>query len=68
MFDNRVPRGALRACVLALCLAMPAVASAVDREKLLTEPGVYGTFAAFRIEADWGKLDPSTRMAHLTAL
>jgi len=47
---------------------MPAVASAVDREKLLTEPGVYGTFAAFRIEADWGKLDPSTRMAHLTAL
>lgn len=42
-------------------------ASAADRDKLLSEPGVYGTFAAFRIETDWGKLDQATRIAQLTA-
>lgn len=42
-------------------------ASAADRDKLLTEPGIYGTFVAFRIDDDWGKLEQSTRIAHLTA-
>ena len=36
--------------VLGCVTASPA--SAADREKLLSEPGVYGTFAAFRIETD----------------
>jgi chlorite dismutase len=42
-------------------------ASAADREKLLSEPGVYGTFAAFRIDDEWGRLDQQTRQAHLGA-
>jgi chlorite dismutase len=41
---------------------------AVERDKLLADPGVYGTFAAYRIDADWGKLEQSARIAHLTAL
>lgn len=42
-------------------------ASAADRDKLLSEPGVYGTFAAFQIDDEWGRLDQKTRRAHLTA-
>ncbi len=62
-----------RGFVMLLCLMglggwdVP-TASAADRDKLLTEPGVYGTFAAFRIDADWGKLEQPARIAHLTAL
>lgn len=56
------------ACVLVVCGCVTAsVALAADREKLLSEPGVYGTFATFRIDADWGKLEPATRIAQLTA-
>jgi chlorite dismutase len=49
------------------CLSVPIGAVAADRDKLLSEPGIYGTFAAFRIDADWGKLEHPTRIAHLTA-
>jgi chlorite dismutase len=48
-------------------LAMPGMAGAADRDKLLTEPGVYGTFAAFRIDPDWGRLAPAARITQLTA-
>lgn len=51
--------------LLAIAAAIPAYAA--DRDKLLSEPGVYGTFAAFRIDADWEKLDQPTRIAHLTS-
>ncbi len=44
-----------------------AVQAAADRDKLLTEPGVYGTFAAYRIDGDWGKLEHASRIAQLTA-
>ncbi|MDO9120106.1 MAG: chlorite dismutase family protein [Nitrospira sp.] len=54
------------ACVMFL-LGCVTAASASDRDKLLSEPGVYGTFAAFRIETDWGKLDQATRIANLTS-
>lgn len=37
--------------------------AAVDREKLLKEPGVYGTFAVFRMDEDWWKLDQAARRA-----
>jgi chlorite dismutase len=47
---------------------LAAPASAADPDKLLSEPGVYGTFAAFRIDADWGKLEQPARIAHLTTL
>lgn len=43
-------------------------AQAVDRDKLLSEPGVYGTFAAFRVDGEWGRLEQAARIAHLTAL
>jgi len=41
---------------------------AADRDKLLSEPGVYGTFATFRLDADWAKQDQATRIAQLTVL
>ncbi|MDH5741530.1 MAG: chlorite dismutase family protein [Nitrospira sp.] len=44
------------------------VYAGVDREKLLAEPGIYGTFAAFALDEDWGRLEPSTRIARLAAL
>ena len=37
-------------------------------EKLLTEPGVYGTFAAYSFDEEWAKEDEATRIAHLTVL
>jgi chlorite dismutase len=60
-----------RRCVLVLGLVLfgsgvaPA-AFAADRDKLLAEPGVFGTFAAYRIDPEWGKLDQPARIAHLT--
>jgi len=44
------------------------VMAAGDRDKLLSEPGVYGTFAVFSLEDGWGKQDLTTRIAHLTAM
>jgi len=49
-------------------LSMPMAAVAADREKLLADPGVYGTFAAFSLDADWGKQDLPIRIAQLTVL
>ena len=53
----------------ALCLAVSLVTSlvvcelhaAVDREKLLSNPGVYGTFAVFRLTPEWWKMDGDAR-------
>jgi chlorite dismutase len=42
--------------------------SAADREKLLTEPGVYGTFALFALNEEWAKQDPAMRIVRLTSL
>jgi chlorite dismutase len=59
----------MRLVVLVLIvLAMVPAVEAADRDKLLSEPGVYGTFAAFRLDADWGKQDQSLRIAQLTVL
>jgi len=57
-------------CVVLVCVVLaivPAV-EAADRDKLLSEPGVYGTFAAFSLDADWGKQDQVVRIAQLTVL
>src|SRR2546426_6531214 len=35
--------------------------AAVDREKLLKDTGVYGTFAVFKVDGDWWKLDKAAR-------
>jgi len=45
---------------MAVFAAQPAFA-AVDREKLLTEPGVFGTFAVFKVDDSWWKLDKAAR-------
>ena len=40
-------------------------ARAAEREKLLSDPGVYGTFAAFKVDMDWWKLERGrTRSGH----
>jgi chlorite dismutase len=44
------------------------VSAGVDREKLLTDSGVYGSFAVFALDDQWGKLDSSTRIARLATL
>jgi chlorite dismutase len=62
-------RGIGIACVVFLLGCVTAsTAPAADREKLLNDPGVYGTFAAFRIDPEWGRLEQSLRIAQLTAL
>ncbi len=64
-------RRKVRVCSLLLMAASmwaePSFAAA-DREKLLSEPGVYGTFATFRLNAEWAKEDQATRIAYLTVL
>lgn len=42
--------------------------AAADREKLLTEPGAYGTFAVVALNEEWAKQDPATRIVRLTSL
>ncbi|MGH7219353.1 MAG: chlorite dismutase family protein, partial [Nitrospiraceae bacterium] len=49
-------------------LMMVPTVEAADRDKLLSEPGVYGTFAAFSLDADWGKQDQTARTAQLATL
>ena len=51
-----------------LLVGLVSVAEAADRDKLLGEAGVYGTFAAFTLDDDWAKEDQATRIAHLTVL
>ena len=54
--------------VLFLGCVTASTAPAADREKLLSEPGVYGTFAAFRIDPEWSRLEQTVRIAHLTVM
>lgn len=47
---------------------IPSVHAEVDREKLLVETGIYGTFAVFGLDDEWGRLEPSARIARLATL
>ena len=61
----------MRARVVVLVLVALATGPAIeaaDRDKLLSEPGVYGTFAAFSLDGDWEKQDQVLRIAQLTVL
>lgn len=40
--------------------------AAPDRDKLLADPGVYGTFAAYSLNQDWAKRDGVTRISLLS--
>ena len=42
--------------------------AAAEREKLLADPGVYGTFAAYSFNEDWARKEGATRMALLPVL
>jgi chlorite dismutase len=41
---------------------------AADREKLLNEPGIFGTFAVFALDDAWMKQNQATRISQLTLL
>jgi chlorite dismutase len=54
--------------VLVLWLITVPAVKAADRDKLLSEPGVYGTFASYSLDENWGKQDQAVRIAQLTIL
>lgn len=60
-------RFVLMLCLCALSDAGMPMAWAIEKDKLLTEPGVYGTFVAYRIDLEWAKLEQPARIADLTA-
>ena len=51
--------------VIAFCLILmhEQQGQAADREKLLSDPGVYATFAAFKLDPEWWELDKEARDA-----
>ncbi len=50
--------------VLGLLALLPSGSEAgVDRDKLLKDPGVYGTFAVFQVDDEWWKLDKAAKAA-----
>ncbi len=61
----------IRTALCCLCVIggwCSSVSAGVDREKLLTDSGVYGSFAVFALDDQWGKLDSSIRIARLATL
>jgi len=56
-------RSLILASCLTLLLGAHAATAAVDREMLLKDPGVFGTFAVFKLDGDWGKLDKAARQS-----
>jgi len=48
-----------------LSLSSPTFIEAADRDKLLTDPGVYGTFAIFKVDEDWWKVEKAARASAL---
>lgn len=55
-------------CLFLVGLWYGPVSAGVDREKLLTDSGVYGSFAVFALDDQWGKIDSSIRIARLATL
>lgn len=49
------------ALLVSLILLSSISEAAVDRDKLLKDPGVYATFAVFQVDEDWWKLDKAAR-------
>ena len=52
---------AIAAGLLFVASMAPAATAQVEREKLLSEPGIYGTFAVFKVSPEWWKEDKSAR-------
>ncbi|MFO0732878.1 MAG: chlorite dismutase family protein [Nitrospiraceae bacterium] len=57
-----------RLCAILSLVALWAVvpAWAADRERLLSDPGVYGTFAAFEMDHEWWELGGDARVVAVT--
>jgi chlorite dismutase len=47
--------------LLAFVVCLSATAQAADRDKLLSDPGVFGTFAVFAVDDTWWRLDREAR-------
>jgi chlorite dismutase len=62
---SRLLLGVFCVCV-GLAVAPSLAEAAADREKLLTEPGVYGTFALFTLSDTWMKQDQAVRISQLS--
>ncbi len=60
MNPTAMVRTALCAAFLLMATAWPV--RAADREALLTQPGVFGTFAAFQMDHDWWDLQGEARV------
>jgi chlorite dismutase len=58
----KLARTVTGAMLLVALFVSPAIAQ-VDREKLLSEPGVYGTFAVFKLSEEWWKMDQAARVS-----
>jgi chlorite dismutase len=58
--------GLFAAVVATIGLCVSVAEAAADRDKLLSEPGVYGTFAAYSLDEEWGKEGQPVRIAHLS--
>ncbi len=54
--------------VLLLTVGPAVPALAVDREKLLSDNGVFGTFAAFQMEQDWWELPGDARVVAVSEI
>jgi chlorite dismutase len=54
---------AIAAGIILLASMAQAAVAQVEREKLLSEPGVYGTFAVFKVSDEWWKADQAARTA-----
>lgn len=58
----------MMSCVCFVGFWCASASAGVDREKLLSDSGVYGSFAVFALDDQWGKLDSSIRIARLATL
>jgi chlorite dismutase len=56
------------AVAMSFCFWAPPSFGGADRDKLLSEPGVFGTFATFSLGETWVKQDQATRIGQLALL
>lgn len=54
--------------LMVLLTGMASAYAASNRDKLLIEPGIFGTFAVYSLEEDWAKLETRARIIQLTAM
>jgi chlorite dismutase len=60
--------GIIALAMMGICLWAPLSFGEADRDKLLSDPGVFGTFAMFSLGDTWVKQDQATRIGQLVLL